>query len=46
MAELTEQERKDILGASYRPLDPNAPKPPPGMMMRLWLALRGKSSKD
>jgi hypothetical protein len=46
MAELTEQERKDILGVNYRPLDPDAPKAPLPWYGRLWAALFGKSNKS
>ena len=45
MADLTEDERKVILGSSYRPPDPNAPKAPPSLLARLWPALTGRSPK-
>ncbi len=45
VADLTEEERKTILGAKYRPPDPNAPKAPPTWLERLWASMTGKSGK-
>ena len=41
MAELSEAERKMILGDNYRPPDPNAPKPRRSLIGRMWAALTG-----
>jgi hypothetical protein len=48
MAELSEAEKKSILGKNYRPPDPNAPKPHVRVsaVRRIWGALRGKSAKS
>ena len=45
VADLTEEERKNILGDKYRPPDPNAPKAPLSLLERMWAAIRGKSAK-
>ena len=45
VADLTEEERKTILGDKYRPPDPNAPKAPLSWLERIWAAIRGKSGK-
>ena len=43
MAELSEAEKKTILGESYRAPDPNAPKPVirRSLLRRAWAALTG-----
>lgn len=44
MAELSEADRRAILGKNYRP---NAPEPEtrPSLLRRIWLSLTGKASK-
>ena len=46
VADLTEEERKTILGDKYRPPDPNAPKARAPLLVRMWAALTGKSGKS
>lgn len=45
MADLSEEDRKAILGKSYLPPDPNAPAPPKSWLQRTWASLTGKPQK-